>query len=140
MATKFNTMFSKGNKLFSIFASKCPRCHEGEVFKEKNPYKLGHIFDMHVQCSVCGQRYEIERGFFYGSMYVNYALAIALSVAVFVALEVLYPVDFKVYLIVNASLLLLLTPIVARIGRLLWMNLFIHYSEHPSGNEDKKLP
>jgi uncharacterized protein (DUF983 family) len=133
-------MFSKGNKLFSIFASKCPRCHEGEVFKEKNPYKLRHIFNMHVQCSVCGQRYEIERGFFYGSMYVNYALAIALSVAVFVALEVLYPVGFKVYLIVNASLLFLLTPFVARIGRLIWMNLFIHYSKHPSGNEDKKLP
>ena len=139
MPTNTITMFSKGNKLYSILRSKCPSCHEGEVFKEKNPYKLGQIFNMHEQCEMCGQRYEIERGFFYGSMYVNYALAIALSVAVFVALEVLYPVGFKVYLVVNASLLLLLTPVVARIGRLIWMNLFIHYSKHRSKTDGKKL-
>lgn len=140
MPTNSITMFSKGNKLYGILRSKCPSCHEGEVFKEKNPYKWGQIFNMHEHCAVCGQRYEIERGFFYGSMYVNYALAVALSVAVFIALQVLYPVDFKVYLIVNASLLLLLTPVVARLGRMIWMNMFIHYTKRPSESDGKKLP
>ena len=82
------------NISYSTLANKCPRCHQGEVFKEKNPYKLNKMFSLHETCSHCQLKYEREPSFFYGAMYVSYALNVALSVAVFVIS----------YLFVHASL------------------------------------
>ncbi|MDZ7846560.1 MAG: hypothetical protein U5L96_07210 [Owenweeksia sp.] len=57
-------IFGKGSKIYSITRFKCPRCHEGEVFKNKNPYNLAEMFKMHEYCSHCGLRYEFEPGCF----------------------------------------------------------------------------
>ena len=45
----------KGTKLYSIFKGKCPRCHEGDFFVEKHPYKLSKMAHIHKACSVCGE-------------------------------------------------------------------------------------
>ena len=54
-----------------------PKVQERDMFKHGNPYKkltLNHIFDMHEQCPVCGQKFDLEPGFWYGTGYVSYAL------------------------------------------------------------------
>ena len=90
----------KGTKLYSILFQKCPRCHEGELFKNRNPYYLKQIFDMPERCEKCGQLYQLEPSFFYGAMYVNYALTVAIAVAVFIAMYVLAsPWEMHEYLI-----------------------------------------
>ena len=38
----------------------------------------------HKNCSHCNLKYEIEPGFFYGAMYVSYALAIGLGCFLFI--------------------------------------------------------
>lgn len=80
-------MFGKGSKLYSIFAMKCPRCHEGDVFETRNPYKK--MTALKETCPHCGLRYEKEMGFFFGAMYVSYMLNIALFVTTIVAYFVL---------------------------------------------------
>ena len=68
----------KGTKLYSIFKGKCPRCHEGDFFVEKHPYKLSKMAHIHKACSVCGENFEREPGFYFGAAYVSYGLTVAL--------------------------------------------------------------
>jgi len=79
------------------------------------------------RCLVCGENYMPEPGFFYGAMYVSYALTIALSVAIFVAMITLWKFDLKWYLGINASAIVLLFPPIFRISRAGWFNFFVRY-------------
>lgn len=78
-------------------------------------------------CPVCGQKNWPEPGFYYGAMYVSYALTIALSVAVFVAMIVLWKFDILWYLGLNAAAILLLFPPIFRVSRAVWFNMFVSY-------------
>lgn len=124
----------KGNKLYSIIKMKCPRCHEGDMFINKSAYQFKGFFDMHDRCEVCNQKFELETGFFYGAMYVNYALTIALSIALYVAFSVLYPIHWVNFLIIDLIFLILIAPYMFKMGRVLWANMFIHYK----GKDDTK--
>ena len=64
----------KGTRIYSILTGYCPVCHEESMYKESNPYKLGSIFKMQERCSHCQTKYKIEPSFFYGAMYVSYAV------------------------------------------------------------------
>lgn len=120
-------MFGKGTKLYSIFRHRCPRCHEGKVFVESNPYKLTKLTQMHEKCDQCELKFEIENGFFYGSMYVAYALTVAVSVAVFVAYWTFAEVNITTYLLLNAAVLILCMPLLFRLARMIWLNIFVAY-------------
>ncbi len=114
---------------------KCPRCRRGPMFKDNNAYrkfKLSHIFDMPERCPECNQRYDLEQGFWYGTGYVSYALAVALSVASFVAWWVLIGMsteDNRVFwwLGCNAILLILLQPWLMRLSRVIYLYFFVSY-------------
>lgn len=123
-------MFSslKGKKIYSILNSKCPVCHEGDFFITKNAYDLKNFSKNHDRCSVCSHKFEWETGFFYGAMYVSYALGIALSVAIFVATFVLFPqTPYYIYIIEILAGLILFFPLNFRLSRIIWMNLFHRY-------------
>lgn len=120
---------------WSILTMKCPRCRRGPMFKDNNAYrkfKLSHIFDMPERCPECNQRYDLEQGFWYGTGYVSYALAVALSVASFVAWWVLIGMsteDNRVFwwLGCNAILLILLQPWLMRLSRVIYLYFFVSY-------------
>ena len=63
-------------------------------------------------------------------MYVNYGLAVAICVAVFVAMTVLGS-DWELhhYVIGIIASLLILTPVTFRLGRSIWINMFVKYEE-----------
>lgn len=83
---------------------------------------------MEQKCSYCGHKYEIETGFFYGAMYVNYALTVAISVAAFVLTYMIYSeTPYWVYIIIILVALIGLAPITYRAGRIIWMYLFSRY-------------
>ncbi len=123
----------KGSKLYSIFNFKCPRCHQGDVFESKNPYNLSKMFDMHEHCSHCGLRYMIEPAFFYGAMYVSYALTVAIGVATFILIHLFF--DPGVWEVIGtlAAVLVLGSPMVLRLSRIIWMNTFIKYDPERRG-------
>jgi uncharacterized protein (DUF983 family) len=113
-------------KLYSIFAQKCPRCHEGELFINKNPYKFSNWDKMHNDCPNCHLHYEREPGFFQGAMYVSYALGVVLSVAVLIA-DVIIGFNALVFFIANTLSLLGLAPLLFRWARAIYLNIFITY-------------
>lgn len=118
----------KGTKLYSIFKGKCPVCHEGKVFTDKRVYSFKKFDKMEERCSHCGHKYEMETGFFYGAMYVAYAVSVAFSVAAFVSTYLLFPeTPYWAYIIIVVATLLGLAPVTFRAGRLIWINLFSSY-------------
>ena len=121
-------MIAKGTKLYSIVKFKCPYCHEGEFFVAGNPYDLTKAGDLHRECSVCGRKYEREPGFFFGAMYISYALAISLCVPVYIACVVLFP-DAALWTSIVAilSALLLSAPLMYALSKILWANMFMDY-------------
>ena len=128
----------KPNYYLSIFLMKCPRCRRGPIYKDNNAYRnlsLKHIFDMHDQCPVCQQKYDLEPGFWYGTGYVSYALAVAISVSTFVAWWVLIGIsadDNRIFywLILNALALLILQPWLMRLSRVVYIRFFVRYDEN----------
>lgn len=115
----------EGTKLYSIFRMKCPRCHQGNLFETKNPYNFSDIDKMPDNCPSCNQKYWLEPGFYYGAMYISYGLTVALSVAVFVAMIVLWEFDIMWYLGLNFGSILLLFPPIFRLSRSIWINIFV---------------
>lgn len=126
---------------------KCPRCRRGPMFKDKNPYTnltLSHIFDMHDNCPVCNQKYDLEQGFWYGTGYVSYALAVAVSVATFVAWLVLIGIsadDNRIFwwLGSNTVLLVLLQPWLMRLSRVIYIRFFVKYDDNYEHTKPKEF-
>ncbi len=122
-------MFGKGSRLFSIFKMKCPRCHEGEFFIS-HPYDLKKAGDIHQNCSNCGLKYSKEPGFYYGAMYISYALGVALFVTLWTSFNLFFPsVSVGIQITTIISLTILLTPYLYALSKIIWANLFIKY-EH----------
>jgi uncharacterized protein (DUF983 family) len=120
--------------LHAVLKNKCPRCREGDLFVNQQPYRLKDGLKMQDKCPVCGQHTEIEVGFYYGTGYVSYALSIAFLVSTFVAWKVLIGMTFAVddnrifYWMGTAFVLLFaVQPLMMRLSRSLWLSWFVRY-------------
>ena len=122
-------MIKKGTKLYSIFFNKCPKCHKGDFMVEKNMFKISKAFKMHETCSNCGLKYTMEPSFFYGAMYVNYALTVGIAIATFVISTMLFNLNLLQSFIPIVIVLLLLSPISTRLSRIIWINIFVKYQK-----------
>ena len=128
--------FSKGSKLYSILYSKCPRCHQGEMFESKNPFNLKKFDSMPEECVICGQKTCPEPGFYYGAMYVSYALVVGFGVflgSIFL-LEGASPLSAIIAISIGS---ILLSPLSFRYSRMIWINFFYHYNPPLSKEEAK---
>mgnify|MGYP006206645825 CR=1 FL=1 len=66
-----------------IVSEKCPVCGEGHVFAKKGNPLLFQMPRMETNCKVCGHKFEREPGYFFGSMFISYAIAVAEMILVF---------------------------------------------------------
>ena len=122
-------MFKKGTKLYSIINTKCPRCHKGEFFEHKFTYNPNKITKLHDNCPKCNLKYMMEPSFFYGAMYVNYGITVALSVATFVISIIFFNLTLLQCFAAIIIVLLLLAPINMRLSRIIWINMFVSYKQ-----------
>ena len=129
-------MIKKGTKLYSILFNKCPRCHEGDFMVEKNMFKISKAFKMHEKCSNCGLKYTMEPSFFYGAMYVNYALTVGISIATFVISTLVFNLNLLESFIPIVIALLILAPVSTRLSRIIWINIFVKYEKDSNSNEN----
>ncbi|MDX1762348.1 MAG: DUF983 domain-containing protein [Christiangramia sp.] len=124
----------KGTKIYSIFTGTCPVCQEESMYKESNPYKLNKVYKMHERCSNCGTKYKIEPSFFYGAMYVSYAVGIAFSVAAFVISYIFLKATLLGAFLSIVGTLVVFMPVIMRLSRNIWINLFFSYKETAGKN------
>ena len=117
-------MFSN-TRLYSILFNKCPRCHKGNFFADSNPYHLGTFSKMNDHCSNCGESFTRETGFYYGAMYASYGLSVIMGILLFVTMVPLLHFSILAFLIVFCVLSVLLLPVIYRLSRLIWINVFV---------------
>lgn len=120
-------MFKKGTKIYSIVKGKCPKCHEGDFFKYRFTFNPKKITQLHSNCSKCNLKYMMEPSFFYGAMYVNYGITVALSVAVFVVASVFLKLTLLQSFAAIIIALIVLAPVNLRLSRILWINMFVSF-------------
>lgn len=118
----------------SIFKMKCPNCRKGDMFCNKSIFPLGKMLEMPERCSVCGQKMEIEVGFYYGTGYVSYGLTVGLLGVLFVAYWLIFGLSYKDYSVFYAlgssvAIVLLLQPWLMRISRVLYLYMFVKYGK-----------
>ena len=128
--------------LLAVLGNKCPRCRQGHLYKERNPYKLKTVVAMNEACPECGQPTDLEVGFYYGTSYVSYALAVILCAVSFVLWWLLFGFSFKDnrffwWMGVNAALLILIQPLLMRLSRSLWLSWFVKYDPNWRQNKVK---
>lgn len=132
-------MFKKGTKIYSIVNNKCPKCNEGKFFEDNNPLHLKKVMKMMTYCSNCGFKYQIEPSFFYGAMYVSYALTVGFSIITFILLYTL-GLDL-LYIFIGIFIgLVVCTPFTLRLARLIYINIFVSYDpNYKNPNKIKTL-
>ena len=130
-----NYMFKKGTKLYSILTGTCPKCQEESMYTNKNPYILSQTLDMHETCSNCHTKYKIEPSFFYGAMYVSYAVGIAFAVAAAVISYFVFNAGLNAMFISIIITLIVFMPIIMRLSRNIWINLFMSYDKTLAKNQ-----
>lgn len=119
----------KGNKLYSIVHFKCPQCHEGDFFLHKKTWNLSKITQLHSNCPNCDLKYMLEPSFFYGAMYVAYALTVGISIAVFLISHFILGLALWESFLGIIVVLILSGPINLKIARIIWINLFISFDK-----------
>ena len=117
-----------------MWFNKCPRCHKGDVFTEKNPFNLNKMFSMHKHCGHCDLKYEKEPSFFYGAMYVSYALTSGWFTIWYFAFNYWFEMDTLLFAILVMLSIIALSPLTIRWSRLIWMNFFFKYDKSYNTN------
>jgi uncharacterized protein (DUF983 family) len=106
---------------------KCPKCQKGAFF-EGHPYDFTKIGLVKESCAHCGLKYTLEPGFFQGSYYVSYGLAVGLFVALWILKTLFSPnLTYLTTLILMVIALLVLAPLLFAFSKIIWINIFVNY-------------
>lgn len=125
-----------GETIYSTIMNRCPKCHQGVVFKSHNPYNLKRMFEMEESCDCCGLKYAKEPSFFYGAMYVSYALTSGWFIVWFALQNYVLNWDTLAFALFILGTIILLSPLTLRWSRLIWLNFFFKYDK--SYNKSKQ--
>lgn len=101
-------------RLIAFLRLRCPHCYSGRVFHG--------VWQMYDHCPVCGIAYEREQGYFMNAIFFGYVIGFLaiLPINVFLYLREAPPIWFLVGTILTLTLL---SPLVFRYSRALWMHL-----------------
>jgi len=77
------------------------------------------------RCPVCHESFNREVGFYYGAMYAAYGLNVLLGILVFVLTNVVLDWGIHGFLYTFIILAIGLWPVLYRLGRLIWINIFV---------------
>lgn len=128
-------MANKPGLLSSILGMKCPNCRKGDMFINKSIFPLKEMMQMPENCPECGQKMELEIGFYYGTGYVSYGISVAIAVFNIIWYAVLVGFSWKDnsvwwYLGITVAMLLLLQPWIMRLSRVLYLYMFVKYGSN----------
>lgn len=106
--------------IIDIITEKCPKCGKGHVFNRKGNPLLFQMPRMNEHCSECNHKFEKEPGYFFGSMFVSYAIAVA-EMIIFFFLIHSFEDRIPVLILMIALLSILLSTFNFRLSRMVWI-------------------
>ena len=136
-----NIADSKPSRMKAIFKMKCPSCRKGDMYCQKSIFPLSKMMEMPEQCPVCGQKMELQIGFYYGTGYVSYAISVLLFALNLVWYWAIFGISYKdnsifYYLATSISVVIVLQPLIMRYSRVLYIYLFVKYGAYQLKNTD----
>lgn len=104
------------------------------MYTNKSVLPLGNMLDMPDRCPNCGQKYELELGFWYGTGYVSYAISVALIGVLAAAYAVLIGFSWKdnsvfYFIGIMIAAMILFQPWIMRYSRVLYLYFFVKYGK-----------
>lgn len=113
------------NKALSILKAKCPQCQSGKMFIHP-VYKLNGFMAMNDTCPICNLTFEIEPGYFWGAMYVSYAITTGMMLVIGALVYILsnHEAGFWGYIIPIFLAMFLSIPFTYRYARVIMLNFF----------------
>jgi uncharacterized protein (DUF983 family) len=102
---------------------KCPACGNGDIFRYP-VQNIAHFAEMHPACPVCKVSYHPEPGFYFGAMYITYAINVVLVVVVGALANYVLDIRSIFQLLIIAIAAVLITPFSFRFSRILWLYWF----------------
>ncbi|MBS9463520.1 DUF983 domain-containing protein [Flagellimonas sp. 389] len=127
--------FLKGTKIYSIVKGACPVCQSESMYLERNPYKLSKTLKMKERCSNCKTKYKIEPSFFYGAMYVSYPVGLFFAGFAFVLSYLVFDIGLITTYGIIVVVMFASLPLILRISRNIWINLFMSFEKTKSRKE-----
>lgn len=94
---------------------------------------------MNERCSHCGLKFMIEPAFFYGAMYVSYAVGVAIATAAFVISYFFLNMNIDYTFGIIILSLVVTFPYVLRISRTIWLNIFVKYNKDIAENPPQEI-
>lgn len=111
-------------RLVSLLKGKCPQCEKKDIFKSKGNLLALQIPEMHKNCEACHFKFEKEPGFFFGAMFVSYAVTAAEFIAAFVISHFIFGLSLLMSFLVVVTISILLSTFNFRLSRSIWIYIF----------------
>ena len=127
-------MSGKKSRTLSIIRQTCPRCRKGYLFCKRNPYSIKDGIEMHDSCQVCSQDFKIEPGFYIGALWMSFPLVIILMAVLSIFCLVYLKLSLNYFFVILTISLFLLQPIITRLGRSLWIHIFVKYDRNATNS------
>ncbi len=107
----------------AMIGARCPQCREGKLFPV-SILSFRKITEVNHYCDNCNANFQPEPDFFYGAMYISYAFSVALVIATFVAVGVLFTdPELWMYITPVVILNLFLFPAMIRYSKVVYLYL-----------------
>ena len=92
---------------------------------------------MYSSCPHCQLSFTPEPGFYFGALFVSYAINTALFIASWITLTLVYP-SYSLMLLLGllVGIVLLSLPLSFRLSRSIWLALFVQYDPHQDTKKD----
>jgi len=126
------------SKLYSVARLKCPRCHKGNLFTRPNPYSLKDSLKMPDHCPVCNQDFQIEPGFYIGALWTSFPIVIFIMTLLSILLLVFLKMQLEWFFVAITIILFSLQPVIIRLGRAIWINIFVGYDKDALTDAENK--
>ncbi|RAV30572.1 DUF983 domain-containing protein [Sinomicrobium soli] len=110
--------------IINIIKGKCPDCEKGDIFISKGNPLLFRMPKMHKKCTCCQHSFIKEPGYFFGAMYVSYALSMAEMIAVFVLCKLILGMNSIPVFLIVLVIALFSSTINFRLSRTIWIYIF----------------
>jgi uncharacterized protein (DUF983 family) len=111
-------------KLEGVLKGKCPNCENGDIFQTKGNIFLFRMPLMNDKCKHCAYKFEKETGFFFGAMFVSYAIAVAEMIASLVLFWMFLDLSpLKVFFIIG-FIAVVCSSFNFRMSRNIWIYMF----------------
>ncbi|MCI2228736.1 DUF983 domain-containing protein [Polaribacter sp. MSW13] len=110
--------------VIDVLKCKCPNCKNGKMYNQLGNLLLFRVPKMNTHCNECNFKFEKEPGFFFGAMFVSYALISAEMIANIVLFKLIFDFSYISVAILAITTVILLSTFNLRVSRSIWVYMF----------------